>query len=262
MKPYKTELHCHTKSVSACAWDEPEHLIGTYLREGYDAIVVTDHLNDYTFWNMAKIARKERGCRYLPEGFDMSILDRSEAGTATWDDKVDFLLAGPAFLRQIAGDRIRILLGAEIRLWDSDNDYLLYGLTEDFLRSHPDLNQKKLREVSRICRDAGVLLVQAHPFRVGSRIMHPSFLDGAEVFNGANSENSNNRVAALWAETYGLIPTSGSDYHFATHEACGGIRTDTPVTSEKQLAEVLRSGSYELVRGREATATPTRGEAF
>ena len=56
-------------------------------------------------------------------------------------------------------------------------------------------------------------------------------------------------IAEAWAEKYGKIKTSGTDHHDPDHQPRGGILTDFPITSEKQLIEVLRSGNYELIKG-------------
>ncbi|MCQ2424163.1 MAG: hypothetical protein MJ088_04625 [Clostridia bacterium] len=42
-KLFRTELHCHTRTVSPCANADPEYLIEDYRKHGYDTIVVTDH---------------------------------------------------------------------------------------------------------------------------------------------------------------------------------------------------------------------------
>ena len=42
--------------------------------------------------------------------------------------------------------------------------------------------------------------------------------------------------------------TSGSDHHDSNQYPDAGILTDEPITSNKQLLEVLKSGNYELIR--------------
>ncbi len=245
---FKTELHCHTKSVSHCAHDEPEHLVETYLAAGYTTIVVTDHLSDFTFKYMSQIGRDEGEYRYLPADFDRTIFDRSDAGEATWDDKISFLMAGPAFLRKVADGRLTVLLGAELRLPDSANDYLLYGVTEEFLRANPDLNKCSVKQASLTCRASGVLMIQAHPFRNRMKIVEPDYLDGIEIYNGAHNHDSRNDFAEMWARRYNMIVTSGSDYHDDYHSPDAGILTEAPIRTSEELLSVLRSGNYELIR--------------
>ena len=42
------ELHAHTKVNSACGHVGIVDLIEKYHAKGYDAVVITDHLNDWT----------------------------------------------------------------------------------------------------------------------------------------------------------------------------------------------------------------------
>ena len=46
---FKTELHCHSRTVSACASISPAELVDTYLKNGYTTVVLMEHLNGATF---------------------------------------------------------------------------------------------------------------------------------------------------------------------------------------------------------------------
>ena len=67
------------------------------------------------------------------------------------------------------------------------------------------------------------------------------------------NENQN-KENGLWNEkadyfgVNGLMKISGSDYHHDHHIIGAGIETEVPVTSEKQLVEILREGNYTLIR--------------
>jgi hypothetical protein len=104
-----------------------------------------------------------------------------------------------------------------------------------------------LKAFSAFARENGLLLVQAHPFRNRMVMVNPRLLDGVEVFNGHNDHESKNYLANELANRYGLIKTSGSDFHHPTSDTAGGIITDTPVTSIPQLMKILRSGDYTLI---------------
>ena len=63
------------------------------------------------------------------------------------------------------------------------------------------------------------------------------------------SQDSRNDIARIWAERFGLIGTSGSDFHKIVEGAfAGGILTDEPITSNEQLLEILRSGNFEMIK--------------
>ena len=75
-----------------------------------------------------------------------------------------------------------------------------------------------------------------------------AFLDGIEVYNGHIGHEERNFIAEQWASEYGLIKTSGTDMHYDYVPASGGILTEEKITDMKMLADVLRSGRYELLK--------------
>lgn len=223
---FKTELHCHNCLVSACGRITPEETVAKYLEAGYTTLVVTDHISRDTF----------QSGNYL--------------GAPDWDAKVDFFLRSYEALKAAAKGKLNILLGAEVRV-DSHQaqDYLIYGVTEEFLRSHSCLHSYHLQDLSRTVREAGLLFVQAHPFRNFMLVTPPKYLDGMEIYNGSTGHSPFRcEIAKLWAEHYDLIPTSGSDLHHPDKPISGGIETDEPITTNEQLLEVLRSRNYRILR--------------
>jgi hypothetical protein len=46
--PYRTELHAHTKEKSSCGQVAVCDMIDIYHEKGYDAVVITNHLNPWT----------------------------------------------------------------------------------------------------------------------------------------------------------------------------------------------------------------------
>ena len=223
---YKTELHCHSGVVSACGHLSPERIVERYVEQGYTTLVITDHMSRSTF---------EMG---------------NYGGEDDWNRKIDFFLNSYKLLQQAAAGKLNILLGMEVRI-DKHHatDYLGYGVTEDFLRAHTGLLSYHLKDFSKAVRQAGMLLVQAHPFRDHMVVTPPRYLDGVEIYNGHVMHPAfRNRMAAAWAEHYDLIPTSGSDLHTEDMMISGGIETDEPIKTNEQLLDVLRSRSYNILR--------------
>ncbi len=213
-----TELHAHTCEVSPCADLTAAEVAERFIAAGYTTMVVTNH-------------------------FTSPIL---EGRGKTWDEKIDWFLAPVHQMREYAKGRLNVLLGAELRFDGHANDYLLFGLTEEFLRAHPDMQKMKLDEFVLSARKNGILTIQAHPFRNGMLVIKPNRIDGIEVFNGHPGHDSRNNIAAQWAKKYNLLRTSGSDFHHPHSVEAGGIITDTPVISMEQLVEILRSGNCTL----------------
>lgn len=216
---YKTELHAHTALVSPCADIPPEDEIERYVGAGYTTVVVTDHYCNYVIDNAGE----------------------------TWEQKLDHYLSGYRTLKKLAAGRLNVLLGCELRFTENFNDYLVFGMDEECLRTYPDLHKMTLKTFSAFAREKGLLLVQAHPFRNGMTVVKPQLLDGVEAFNGHNGHESRNYLANELANRYGLIKTSGSDFHHPQSVVAGGILTDAPVTSTEQLIILLRSGDYTLI---------------
>ncbi len=235
---YKLELHCHNREVSACSDCPAEALIAAYRAAGYSGVVSTNHINRGTFGRMQD---------------------------APWEEKAAYFLAGYEALKAAAGDDFDVLLGCEINLspveplpeplrnqgWISyyPNDYLIYGVTADWLIHTGDMRYMTLEQLSRSAREAGFLFVHAHPFRRETVMQDPEWFDGYEIYNGNPRQQSHNDLADAWATLRGKIKTSGSDFHKADDPAVGGIATETRIQDNGTLLRVLRSGQYRLLRG-------------
>lgn len=223
MKKYLYEMHFHTKDTSNCANVKASRAVEEYIKAGYDGIVVTDHLSTST---------------YMKYGREL----------LSWKKKVDFFLRGYKEAVKTANGRINVLLGMELRFRTSegDNDYLVYGITEEFLYSHPNLLNMNIKSFYELAQKNGFLVFQAHPFRVGMKVTNPKFLDGIEIFNGNPRHNSSNDIAEMWAKKYDLLVTSGSDYHEIEDLGSGGIWFNKEITDNKTLIEELKKRDYEI----------------
>lgn len=223
MKKYLYEMHFHTKNTSNCANVPAKISVEEYIKAGYDGIVVTDHLSPSTYMKY--------GRELLP-----------------WKKKIDFFLRGYNEAKKTANGRIPVLLGMELRFRTSegDNDYLVYGINEEFLYSHPNLLEMNSRTFYELAHKNGFLVFQAHPFRVGMKVTNPKYLDGVEIFNGNPRHNSSNDIAEMWAKKYDLMVTSGSDYHEIGDLGTGGIWFNKKITDNKTLVEELSKRNYEI----------------
>lgn len=219
---FKTELHCHSKSVSACARVSNEDIIEKFTQAGYTSLVLANHFNKDT------------------QGF----LGCSES----YQDFVTAYLKGYEDLKNAAKGKLNIILGMELRFTQNSNDYLVFGITEKFLRANENMFYMNPESFSKISREAGLLFVQAHPFRNTMTVIRPCFLDGVEVYNGHKGHDSRNEIADMWADKFGLIKTSGTDFHYPDVPANAGIITDVEITDGTQLVEILKSGNYSLIK--------------
>ena len=221
---YKTELHCHSRHISTCAHASHEEIVEKYLAAGYTTIVSTEHINPWTF------------PRELEE--------------STWRDRLDYFMDAYEHFCRVAEGKLNVLLGAEIRFMRENNsDYLVYGLTREFLADLGDPRYiNSISTLSKNVRANGCMIFQAHPFRPDMMVTNPRLLDGVEVANMSPWHESHNDIAEAWAKVNSMIGISGTDFHNVEHEPRGGIMTENPIISNDDLFTVLRSGEFELIR--------------
>jgi len=217
MPQYLYETHLHTAEVSGCARAKAAEGVRLYAEAGYDGIVVTDH--------------------FIPE-----VMYREGV---SWEQALHDFLSGyraakEAGERLPAGKRLTVLWGIELRFFSHGNDYLVYGVTEQFLLDNPDILKMGMQMFMPLARKNGLLIYQAHPFRNGMQIVSPALIDGIETYNGNLRHDSRNEFAAEWAKRYSRLALSGSDFHEPGDEARGGIYTTEPVTDNASLLAALR----------------------
>ena len=215
---FKTELHAHTSEVSPCGHVTAPDVADRFIQEGYTSLVITNHYSAYIIDNLK----------------------------GSWREKMDHYMYPYYLMREHAADRLNVILGCELRFEGNYNDYLIYGITEEFLRENPDLHKMSLRSFTPLARENGFLVVQAHPFRNEIQIVPPELLDGMETFNGTPSYDGRNTIANEWAKRYNLIRTSGSDFHNPDQHGTGGILTSAAIRTGEELVTVLKSGNYIL----------------
>ena len=220
--PYKTELHMHTGDISVCARVTPVEAVRDYKAAGYRTIVVTNHMNRATFQHMAD---------------------------ASWEEQIQWYVTARKKILDYADADFSILLGFELRLDGCENDYLVYGATDDFLLHNGDLMAMTLPDFSALAHQNGLLIYQAHPFRYHMTMVKEQYLDGVEAYNGNARHDSHNFLTVTWAGYTHLPMTSGSDYHRPQDPCNGGILTDMPITNDDELLAALMTKNYTLLRG-------------
>jgi len=226
---YRYELHAHTSECDRDARLSARELVQLYHGAGYDGMVITDHYIErfYTLW--------------FPE----------DVQGLTHEQQVHRWLRGYSTARE-EGEKIgfTVLPGAEVRFDHYPNDYLLYGVEEDFFYKVPRLNELGSVQELLSLMPENVCVVHAHPFRDGMAVADPRGLFGIEVYNGG-TDDIRNELAHLFADRYRLPKTSGSDIHQLARLAKGGIATETRILTPEDLSRVLRSGAYRLIENGE-----------
>lgn len=216
----KIEMHVHTSEGSPCAETDAENIVRAYSEAGYDAIVITNH-------------------------FDSLLLkDFGE----TDDERIERYLLGYRKAKAVeARYGIEVMLGVEIRLEPNVEDFLIYGIDEEFLFHNPDLCFMDQQTVYKLCHSYGAVFYQAHPFREPCVPRNPEFLDGVEFNQRPYSGNHNDRLSQ-WVKDYPELKfISGSDCHNLDQVGYGGIEIFRPVHDVKELADILRADQVKLI---------------
>ncbi len=218
---YKYETHVHTSETSACASATGAAQAKFYKSKGYQGIIVTDH-----FFN---------GNATIPQEL-------------SWEEKVMLFCRGYENAKK-CGDEIGldVFFGWEYSYRGAD--FLTYGLDKQWLLENPIVMDMDVNSYCDFVRDNGGLIIHAHPFREAGYIpmihLLPRKCDGVEIVN-SNRTEFENRMAALYAENYDLLPFAGSDNHSANQDNLNGITLETPLESIKDLVERVKGKKYRL----------------
>ena len=139
MEKFLIDMHVHTSEVSACGQVKAEDGVRMYHSAGYQGMMITDHFHKQYFENL---------------------------NLESWEKKIDRYLEG-YHKAKVEGQRLgmEILLGMEFRNYETDNDFLIVGLTGDFLYRHPNLYELPLAKAIDVFHENGMLVIQAHPVR-------------------------------------------------------------------------------------------------
>lgn len=217
---YKIELHFHTAESSHCGKVPARDGVKQYKGAGYSGIVVTDHFSE-----------KERG----------------GPGEKKWEEVCDRFLKGYRAAREAAeGLELFVFLGMEIRFPHDENDFLVYGFTEEFLKGQPWIYERELPDLYRIAEAEKLYIVQAHPFRPKCMLADTGFLHGLEVYNGNPRHHSHNEMAFMAAREHKLCMTAGSDFHQPEDISDRCAYFGRMPQSEQELAEMLRREEFKI----------------
>lgn len=144
-----------------------------------------------------------------------------------------------------------LLLGIEITVEDpAYSDWLVYGVTEKFLRSSPCFYDLSQRELYEYCHSFGAVMVQAHPFRAPICPMPAEFSDGVEI-NCQPRDLVFRGDVTKYASEHSLLVTAGTDFHFTDMTYVGGMIVPDGLSSAEEFASLLKGGEYELYLGGE-----------
>ena len=226
---YRTELHAHTSPASSCSEVTAEDVVIIYKQLGYDAVTIANHFSfEY------QDSPKEQVIDRFFADFEAAKKKGEEIG-------------------------INVILAAEIRFTENENDYLIYGVTRKMMEEIYDHLPDGVESFRKTYKMPDSVFLQAHPFRDGMEAVDPLILDGIEVFNMHPNHNSRVGIASVYAKEQNFpFITAGSDFHHKNrrHEGVSAILTKTLPTESFDIPKILKSGDYLLEVGRSNVIIP------
>ncbi len=218
---YLYETHCHTSPVSKCAKSTVGETLEFYRSMGYQGVFITNHFLDGNI-NIHHSLPYEDRLRFYFSDYEDAVRIGREIG-------------------------ISVFLGLELTY--KGTDFLIYGLNQDWFFAHPEIEEIKKSQELELLRNAGALIIQAHPFREASYIDHirlfPHHVHGVETINAARSDFENKQAEA-YAKAYGLISVAGSDIHNTAQKRFAGIMTSTPIINEQDFCQRIQSQDFSI----------------
>ena len=218
---YRYETHLHTSVASACSIFKPEEIVRKYLRLGYAGVFVTDHYL--------------RGNSCVPKDLP-------------YEERVKRYFDGYRAVKKCAeGSGLSVFCGVEISHWGTD--FLFFGLDEKWYQDNPELMTDTPKEMCIRARNAGALVIQAHPYRQRGYIDHirlfPPQVEGIEIVNGCEDDCSNN-LARVLAEACKLKVSAGSDIHGVSQKTLAGMEFQEKLQSEQDFIDRFRRGEGRI----------------
>jgi len=167
-----------------------------------------------------------------------------------WNKKMEFFASGYKKAKK-AGDMydLDVFFGWEFTIRGAD--FLTYGLDIDFLLANPGLDMLEIGKYSRLVRENGGFLAQAHPYRDEHYIEHPFpvepyYMDAVEVFNSMDKDYSNAQ-ALEFARKNDLPFQAGSDSHGRGHTFYSGIKLRQKAKSIFDIIDAIKGKSVTLI---------------
>lgn len=221
MEGFLYDPHTHTAESSACADLPAVQSAEYYAQRGFAGFIVTDHIHpEY----VARIDTQHN-----------------------WDAVIDHYLTGYRIAKRRGEELgLDVLLGVELRFEENENDYLLYGVDEAWLRANPYPCSQTAQEFYAKHKDE-ILIIQAHPYRDGNMTVFEQAFHGAEVINGhPHHENRNHLAMELCRRHPEYLRLAGSDTHEPGDVGRAGVILPQRAKDSFAYKAMIESGQFRL----------------
>ncbi|MCQ2517856.1 MAG: PHP domain-containing protein [Lachnospiraceae bacterium] len=232
--PYLYETHLHTNSGSACGRNTGAEMAAACKKAGYTGTFVTDHN-----WGGNTCINRELAWEEWMTLYAKGYEDAAEYGQANDFD---------------------VFFGMETGF--DGTEFLICGLTPQWFIENPAMWSADIPKQYEIVKNAGGMVVQAHPYRKEDYIpvirTFPQYADAIEGSNATHSSpfsiSHNNPEwddqARKLAAATGKPMTAGSDVH-STNLFGGGVAFKRRLSSGKDYCNAILGGEdYILSDGK------------
>lgn len=228
---YRYETHLHSNPVSACAKASVRESIEFYKSIGYDGVFLTNHFLDGN-------VRYDHTAPYQ-EMLEFYLSDYYEA----------LEIGKEIGLKVFFGVELSMAFHPERNVWGG-TDFLVYGLSPDWYRAHPEIMDMLKQDELEFMMNEGALVSHAHPMREARYIdyirLFPRSVNAVEVLNACRTDFENNQ-AEKYAADYGFLRTAGTDNHRAGEQpALAGMETDEPIESVEDFVKMVKEGKTRI----------------
>ena len=212
--PFLYETHMHTCQASLCGKATGAEQARAYKEAGFTGIIITDHF----FGGNTAVDR-----------------------TLPWTERVDLFWKGYEDAKA-EGDRIGLDVFFGLEQNFSGDEYLVYGLTKDYMKAHPEMEHWNRHQQLEEVHKAGGCVIQAHPFRLRNYMdrirLGLRFCDGIEVANAGNDPLDDAR-AWRYGKEHNLVMTAGSDNHCGANWPLYSVALGKRLTSIDEYVKMI-----------------------
>ena len=208
----KIDAHVHSIGISKCSRVTYEQIVKNKQAVGYDGAVLMNHCQPWYY--------KSEELKDWIENFIQEFNRAYEYGKN---------LGFTYFLG--------IEVSVSVPMW---TDFLIFGVTEEFLRNAPDMCRISQQELYEYCQKYGALMVQAHPKRMNFEFLDPAYMDGVEI-NISPRDINNRAIVEEFAKEHGIGVTVGSDYHEAYDGDFGGLIIPDDIENSVDLVNYMKN---------------------
>ncbi len=219
---YRFELHAHSHPASPCSEFVSSEFVESFIDDEYDGVVLTNHL-DPIKQKKLNLSNKEYIEYYLKDFYD---------------------------IKEYAQNKLSVCFGVEIRFFENDNEYLIYGVSENEIEKFISYFDKGIDVFYKEIKNEKNIILQAHPYRHVNPYedticpINPQSVDGIEVFNFHAGANARIPMAAKYAHDHKMIVSGGVDFHHPWQRGHLAMRCKALPKDSYDIAELIKSQDF------------------